>query len=68
MGTAMLARCTILQNFGLTSQLAAAWYCEIDPTLGDSVNRAWAETYSSAFSTVAFRQVNRDVWDLLFAG
>ena len=40
MGTAMLALCTILEAFGMTSHLAAAWYCETDHALDQAIQRA----------------------------
>ena len=68
MGTAMLALCTILDAFGMTSCLAAAWYCETDQALDQAIQRAWTDVYSTVFAATSFRRASRDVWDLLLAG
>ena len=68
MGTAMLALCTLLRTFGMTSHLAAAWYCETDLALDQAIQRAWSSIHSTAFACSPFRRASGDVWDLLLGG
>ena len=58
----------MLQTAHLIHRLAAARYCEIEPTLDQAISRAWAGTWSNHFNTVNFQRASRDIWELISQG